>query len=160
MNSLFHKICIHNIPDSKVHGGNIGPTWVLSAPGGPHVGPMNLAILDIHIFLCFVWFWLIVSSWIDLHTSCRLTSLEQGQQYYYQIPVKYRKLSNISRTLVGNKIVDHSDVVGASPVGAAPTTSFFNLTPGFSGLGKDNSMTRRETFMFWEWVRLILESWR
>ena len=36
---------------------------------------------------------------------------------------KYRKVSNISRTLVGNKIVDHSDVVGASPVGAAPTTS-------------------------------------
>ena len=22
----------------------MGPTWVLSAPGGPHVGPMNLAI--------------------------------------------------------------------------------------------------------------------
>ena len=29
----------------------------------------------------------------------------------------------LSRTLVCNKIVDHSDVVGASPVGAAPTTS-------------------------------------
>ena len=38
----------------------------------------------------------------------------------------YRKTSNISRTLVGNKIVDHSDVVGASPVGAAPTTSSFS----------------------------------
>ena len=33
----------------------------------------------------------------------------------------YRKISNISRTLVINKIVDHSDVIGASPVGAAPT---------------------------------------
>ena len=31
-------------PDSKVHGVNMGPTWVLSAPRGPHVGPMNLAI--------------------------------------------------------------------------------------------------------------------
>ena len=31
-------------PDSKVHGANIGPTWVLSAPDGPHVGPVNLAI--------------------------------------------------------------------------------------------------------------------
>ena len=30
--------------DSKVHGANMGPTWVLSAPDGPHVGPMNLAI--------------------------------------------------------------------------------------------------------------------
>ena len=35
----------------------------------------------------------------------------------------YRQVSNIRRTLVGNKIVDNSDVVGASPVGAAPTTS-------------------------------------
>ena len=35
----------------------------------------------------------------------------------------YRKVFNIRRTLVGKKIVDHSDVVGASPVGAAPTTS-------------------------------------
>ena len=32
----------------------------------------------------------------------------------------------IWRTLVGNKIVDHSDVVGASPIGAAPTTSSFS----------------------------------
>ena len=38
----------------------------------------------------------------------------------------YRKVSNIRRTLVGNKIVDHSDVVGASPVGAAPTISSFS----------------------------------
>ena len=40
--------------------------------------------------------------------------------------LRYRKTSNISRTLVGNKIVDNSDVVGASPVGAAPTTSSFS----------------------------------
>ena len=31
-------------PDSKVHEANMGPTWVLSAPDGPHVGHMNLAI--------------------------------------------------------------------------------------------------------------------
>ena len=35
----------------------------------------------------------------------------------------YRQTSNIRRTLVGTKIVDFSDVVGASAVGAAPTTS-------------------------------------
>ena len=32
----------------------------------------------------------------------------------------------IRRTLVRNEIVDHSDVVGASPVGAAPNTSSFS----------------------------------
>ena len=31
-------------PVSKVCVANMGPTWVLSAPDGPHVGPMNLAI--------------------------------------------------------------------------------------------------------------------
>ena len=35
----------------------------------------------------------------------------------------YRQTSNTRRNLRGNWIVDHSDVVGASPVGAAPTTS-------------------------------------
>ena len=44
----------------------------------------------------------------------------------YQTLAHYRKTSNISCTLVGNKIVDNSDVVGASPVGAAPTTSSFS----------------------------------
>ena len=34
--------CIY--PDCKIHGPSMGPTWVLSAPDGPHVGPMNLAI--------------------------------------------------------------------------------------------------------------------
>ena len=38
----------------------------------------------------------------------------------------YRETSNIRSALIGNKIVDHSDVVGASPVGAAPTTSSFS----------------------------------
>ena len=33
----------------------------------------------------------------------------------------YRQTSNISRTLLGKKIVDHSDVAGA-----APTTSSFS----------------------------------
>ena len=33
-----------HVPDSKVHGANMGTTWVLSAPDGPHVGPINLAI--------------------------------------------------------------------------------------------------------------------
>ena len=48
----------------------------------------------------------------------------------------YRKTSNIRCTLEGNKIVDHSDVVGASPVGAAPTTSSFSTwIPRFNRLG-------------------------
>ena len=46
-----HRMTIHIVtyscfdcPGNKVHGVNMGPTWVLSAPDGPHVGPKNLAI--------------------------------------------------------------------------------------------------------------------
>ena len=52
---MFHKIpsrkplasiLLYNKADSKVHGANMGPTWVLSAPDGPHVDPMKLATRD------------------------------------------------------------------------------------------------------------------
>ena len=45
-------------PDSKFHVAHMGPTWVLSAPGGSHVGPMNLAIRVKQLYDC---------------SSCRLT---------------------------------------------------------------------------------------
>ena len=43
---LVANCLVGNTPDSKVHGANMGPTWVLSAPAGPHVGPTNLAIRE------------------------------------------------------------------------------------------------------------------
>ena len=54
---------------------------------------------------------------------CLSTVSKHGFESYKHI---YRQVSNIRRILVDNKIVDHSDVVGASPVGAAPTTSSFS----------------------------------
>ena len=61
----------YSSPDSKVHGAHMGPTWVLSAPDGPHVGPMDLAIretmdteteilslfLVITLCMCHTWTW-------------------------------------------------------------------------------------------------------
>ena len=34
----------HRYPDNKVHGANMGPTWIMSAPDGPPVCSMNIAI--------------------------------------------------------------------------------------------------------------------
>ena len=34
------------IPDSRVHGANMGPIWGRQDPDWPHVGPMNFAIWD------------------------------------------------------------------------------------------------------------------
>ena len=51
-------------PDSKVHVTNTGPTGVLSAPGGPHAGFMNIAIR--------VW-----CGWLSLNTAaCRFMIMD------------------------------------------------------------------------------------
>ena len=34
-----------SIPDNKVRGANMGPIWGRQGPDGPHVGPMNVAIV-------------------------------------------------------------------------------------------------------------------
>ena len=60
------------------------------------------------------------------HLQKYIHLLESVQQRAARFIKGYRQVSNIRRTLVGNKIVAHSDVVGASPVGAAPTTSSFS----------------------------------
>ena len=93
---------INDTPDSKDHGANMGPTWVLSDPDGPHVGPMNLVVGGRYT------------------KDYDITLTEQGTTKTFTV-----KPLNISHTLVANKIVDHSNVVGASPVGVAPTTSSF-----------------------------------
>ena len=78
--------------------------------------------------------------------------------YIWTFPIDYHQVPNIRCTLVGNKIVNHSDVVGASPVGAVSNYIFIlDLTTGFIGLDKDNCTTRRETSKFGDLVRLILE---
>ena len=53
----------------------------------------------------------------------KITAWIKGHIY---VKMYYRETSNKSCTLVGNKNVDNSDVVGASPVSAAPTTSSFS----------------------------------
>ena len=70
--------------------------------------------------------------------------------------ITYRQTSDISRTVVGNKIVDHS-VEG----GRWSNWIFIpDLTPGFNGLGRDNCKMSRETFTFCDLVRLTLEIWQ
>ena len=75
--------------------------------------------------------------WLDMFISTLTDNVDNSMSVYlmkymenrcnHNIWIKtYRQVSNIRRTLVGNKIVDHLDVVGASPVGAAPTTSSFS----------------------------------
>ena len=66
--------------------------------------------------------------WVHIH--------QHTQTHQLTFTTYYCQNSNMRRALLGNKIVDHSDVLGTSPVGAALTTS---------------------SFSFWELVQLILE---
>ena len=79
------KPCTNHIPDIKIHGANMGLTWVLSAPDGPRVGPMNHANRDDNskantspiiwsaylngIFQGGLWFWLGIPPSED-HSEC------------------------------------------------------------------------------------------
>ena len=44
LNYEMHVSILFGFPDSKVHVANMGPTWGRQDQGGPHVGPINLAI--------------------------------------------------------------------------------------------------------------------
>ena len=98
-----------------------------------------------------VWIiWLILSVWYAISWLCCRADCYQSNLHWSQVEAKhrimpiwspwhchslslilakitnyYRKTSNISSTPVGDEIVDNSDVVGSSPVDAAPTTSSF-----------------------------------
>ena len=63
----------------------------------------------------------------------------------------YRQTSNISCTfkLVGTMIVDHSEEDGASPVGAAPTSSSFS-TNHLASMDWSNTTTRRKKYSSFE----------
>ena len=60
---------IRDLPDSKIHGANMGPTWVLSAPAGPHFGLMNMN-LTIRVELCH-------------HCACRRPWLSMVPDHFF-----------------------------------------------------------------------------
>ena len=86
------------------------------------------------------WFWIyLLLSWWLWHVLCRcrvlfVSKVKAAQTVISRVYIKlsymkkvaYHYTSNISCTFVGCKTVDHSDAVGVSLVGAAPTTSSFS----------------------------------
>ena len=67
-----------------------------------------------------------LTHWKVVTSICINESIfETSGRHFNKLVQERRNSINISHTLAGNKIVDHSDVVGASSVGAAPTISSF-----------------------------------
>ena len=56
----------HPLLDSKVHGAHMGPTWSLSAPDGPHVGPMSLDITELMRSSIIIDLTCLMPTWQDL----------------------------------------------------------------------------------------------
>ena len=88
--------------------------------------------------------WLILSNillgrWLFIHVGIKVK-----RYVMIRVKINYRQISNIRRALVGNTLGDHSDVVGASPAGAAPTTSYSQLN------------ARRQ----WIWLRQLQDETR
>ena len=92
--------------------------------------PWDRDDLDSSFEVKSAWKWRECTSWkdsiIESLNVVSVVNMKQWSTWFGGHCLNYRKTSNIRRTLVGNKIVDHSDVVSASPVGAAPTTSSFS----------------------------------
>ena len=116
-------------------------------------GSQDLCVLvDSHVPLSCRFHYLIDS--IILSTPCQWPQMAGAFYGYHQTSnIRFR------HALVGNKIVHHSDVVGACRR-CSNYIFILDLTPGFNRLCKDNCKTRRETFKFCKLLWLILEVWR
>ena len=84
------------------------------------------------------------------HNRTSIGNIEEIRRYSCRCA--YPKTSDISHTLVGSRIIDHSDVVEASPVGAAPTASSFS-TEHLASIDCVKTTARRDkkhlNFGFW-----------
>ena len=88
-----------------------------------------------------------------------MPKLEWKYKNFLERKCTVTQVSNIRRTLVGNKIVDHSLRCSWSIACRRCSNYIFilNLALGFIGLGKDNCKTRWGTIKFGDLVPLILE---
>ena len=87
-----------------------------------------------------------------------IEGLLEFDQGYKTIDKQYHQTFIISRIVVGNKIVDHWDVINWS-ITCRRYSSFILIlewTPGLNGSGKGNCKTRRETVIFGIWCGLHL----
>ena len=65
INYFSPNLFANTVPDSKVHGANMGPIWGQQYPGGPHVGPLNFVIWGnmCLIRMTYVYQWIHLSKW-------------------------------------------------------------------------------------------------
>ena len=78
---------IYIYPDSNIYGANMGPTWVLSAPDGPHTGPMSLLSGYVWNASDMIYVFHYLSSTVDVNPPLPL------RWQYREIPFAYKSNS-------------------------------------------------------------------
>ena len=93
---------VNEFPDSKVHGANMGPIWGRQGPGGPHVGPMNLAI-----WVCLMGGFTTQS--VSNEKLSRFTTQESVMQNFDKFDIfRWNKWFNKNYWLVDLKLHNHT----------------------------------------------------
>ena len=85
-----HRPCkFWTYPDNEVPAANMGPTWVLSAPDGPHVGPRNHGIrVALHTLGMLILLLFFLSLWLSITIPLRppLTTVYRSIQVLIYLP--------------------------------------------------------------------------
>ena len=97
-------------------------TWFLISDRLPQVTKSTESMGALQIFHVYIY----ISYALLSHKGKTMGPFQIFHVIYFIYNIHYRQVSNIRHTLIGNEIVDNSDVVWASPVGAAPTTSWLS----------------------------------
>ena len=97
-----------------------------------------------HIFILYIYIYIYIYIYCNWNISWLILFMIINQ--WCSNSSDYRQISNKRHTLIGNKSVDHFEVVGASPFGDN-YVFILDLTYGFNGLGKNEFKTSRETVL-------------
>ena len=104
----------------------------------------------------------LISSWSKNYNHIFQCSASYIHAMYrptcHGINYKYRQTSYIRGAVVGTKIVDHSDVVGTSSVGAAPIISSFSFQSVASIYSTKTTARRDEKHLSFG-IRCVLYEW-
>ena len=155
-------ICCYKYPDSKVHGANMGPTWVLSVPDGPHVGPRNLAIrvawlmeavgMSCYMSLNFDWSWPVYTVTLTVIWASERHGVSNCQQLDY-VQQLVRLITKIILKLCITKICERNPPV-TDPLWRmlfrVMTSSYYYESPG--GIGNAGVFSHRMNLMISHYI--------
>ena len=112
---------------TKIYATMAKLAWILKISIGHWSSPFRYSFLEtgIALFYATARKAVIVMTFIAKFLKHLIRKLPKRS--HIRISIYYPRTSNASCTLVGNKMVDHSDEVEASPFGVAPTASSLSV---------------------------------